>query len=240
MRKFKVTVAVLLTLALLIGGAYIPKLVALLGDWHNTGSASLNPMASVELNIYQDISSIGKLAMMGRIDRVIPISESMSKMTREEVMDAVYNGLTPYMDAQLVIYNENYVEMRPYLTQVPDMPELHRVVWIITVSGDDSDFTFFDLVIDDETGNILRISYTVEKPRDTIIGAAALNIFADIFFSGLGIEDYREFAADDLEYAYVGDHADAIRYSFRDVLYGEVNVDLYVHENGFYIEFPSV
>lgn len=239
MRKFKAAVTVLLTLALLIAGAYIPKLVARFLDWQATGKGSLDPIASVELNIHQELSSIGKLAMMNRIDSLLPIRESKARMTTEEVMDAVYEGLTPYMDAQLATYYENRVEMRPYLVQVPDTPELQRVIWQVTVSGDDSDFTFFDLIIDDETGNILRINYTAENPQIPYGRDETLNLFMEIFFSSLGIDNFGEYLVEDLEYAYTGDNATAVRFRFEDEQYGGVNVDMFVHENGFYIEFPN-
>ena len=239
MRKFKVAVVVLLTVTVLITGAYIPKLVARFLDWQTTGKESLNPMASVELNIYQELSSTGKLAMMSRIDSLLPISESKARMTSNEVMEAAYEGITPYIDTQLAIFSEKSVQMRPYLVQVLDMPELQRVIWHITISGDEANFTLFDLVIDDETGHFLNISYSSEKPLDTIVGVDALNIFVDIFFSGLGVEDYWKFVVSDFENAYVGDNANEVRFRFVDTQYGEINVALNVYDCGFYVEFPS-
>lgn len=240
MRKFKAVAVILLTLILLIAGAYIPRLVARFRDRQITGKGALHSIASVELHIYRDLSPVGKLAMMNRIDSLLPIRESKASMTGEEVMDAVYEALIPYTDIQLASYHENRVDMRPYLVQIPDMPELQRVIWQVTISGDDADFTFFDLILDDETGHILRISYTSEQPLDTIVGLDALHTFADIFFSGLGVEDHWAFAVSDMETAYVGDNANAVRFRFVDPQYGEIHVDLNVYDCGFYVEFPSV
>lgn len=239
MRKFKVAVAVLITVTILIAGAYIPKLVARFLDWQNTGKSTLNPIASIELNIHKELSPIGKLVMMGSLESLLPIRESKAGMTSEEVMDAVIKGLTPYMDTQLVVFYDERVDMQPYLVQVPGIPELQRVVWQVTVSGNDSDFNFFDLLIDDETGKILRINYTAENPQIPYGRDETLNLFMEIFFSSLGIDNFGEYLVEDLEYAYTGDNAIAVRFRFEDEQYGGVNVDMFVHENGFYIEFPN-
>ena len=83
------------------------------------------------------------------------------------------------------------------------------------------------------------ISFTHENLQGMLGGTEALSAFTDIYFTALGFDDYAQFLVRDLEYAYVGDNANAARYRFGDAVYGEVNVDLYVHEHGFYIEFPS-
>lgn len=241
MSKLKGFVAIVFALAVISAGAYFPKIVSLCLDWSNTGNVSYDPITSIRLEIKKDIPALGKLAMLSRMDGNIELSESKAKMTKEEVMDAVYNGLQPYIDAQLAVYSEQEVQMHPSLFWVQNDPDLQGIVWLVTVYGDPDpvDFTFFDMVIDDETGQILRIFYTSEAPSDVLTGTDALSAFADIFFTGLNIDDYRQGAASDLEYAYVGDNATAIRYRFGDALYGEINIDLYVYEHGFYIEFPS-
>ena len=116
---------------------------------------------------------------------------------------------------------------------------MQSIVWFVDITGDPINYTFLQLVVDDETGNILRISFTHENLQGLLFGIEALTVFADVFFNGLGINDYASFLAPDLEYAYVGENANAIRYQLGDSVYGEVIVDLFVHEHGFYIEFPS-
>ena len=239
-RKFKTGMIVLLTVLVLAAGAFFPKLVAGFMDGRTIGKSSIDPMVSVELNIYKEIPSVGKLVMMGRYDSLLPILERKAKKTNEEVMDAVYEGLTPYMDTGLVAYQEKQVEMKPYLIQVTDMPELQKVVWQVTIAGTDTDYTYLDLIVDDDTGQILRISYTKESVMESYLEAESFAIFADIYFSGFGIADYVEFEVPDLNGAYVGEKANAIRYRFGDEVYGEVNVDLYIHAHGFYVEFPRV
>lgn len=240
MHKIQTALAVLLTVVVLFSGAYIPTLTACFIDGKTTGKGTLSPMTSVELRILQEISIAGKLAMMNRIDSLLPIRESKAGMTGEEVMNSVVENIKPYVDAQLSDFYVDDVEMKPYLVQVLDKPELQRVIWKITVSGDAADYSVYDLVIDDETGKILSINYTSENPQNPYGIDETLSLFADIFFSNLGIENHWDFIVEDLEYAYTGDHTIAVQFQLKDQRFGDIYIDMYVHDNGFYIEFPTI
>lgn len=239
MAKLKGFVAVVLALALIVAGAHFPKAISTILDWQNRGNVSTNPISSIRIEIAKNIPSIGKLALLSRLGSTIELTESKAKMSKEEVMEAVYTGIQPYVDSQLMVYNEQSVQMYPCLMQEKGDQGLQSIVWFVDITGDPINYTFLQLVVDDETGNILRISFTHENLQGLLFGIEALTVFADVFFNGLGINDYASFLAPDLEYAYVGDNANAIRYQLGDSVYGEVIVDLYVHEHGFYIEFPS-
>lgn len=240
MAKLKGFIAVVLALALIVAGAYFPKAISLFLDWRNNGNASSNPIALIRFELDNNIPSLGKLAILSKLGSSIELTESKAKMNKEEVMEAVYNGIQPYIDAQLIAYSEFEVDMYPSLIQSKTDQALQSVVWFVEITGDPANYTFLQLIVDDETGSILMISFTYETLDATLVGTEALTVFADIFFTGLEIDDYAQFVVQDLEYAYVGDNANAIRYRFGDAVYGEVNIDLYVHEHGFYIEFPSI
>ena len=239
MAKLKGFVAVVLSLALIVAGAYFPKAISTILDWQNSGNVSTNPISSIQIEISKDIPSLGKLALLSRLGSSIELTESKAKMNKEEVMEAVYTGIQPYVDSQLMAYSEQSVQMYPSLIQAKDNQDLQSIVWFVEITGDPANYAFLQLIVDDETGNILMISFTHENLQGLLFGSEALTVFADIFFTNLRIDDYAQFVVPDLEYAYVGDNANAIRYRFGDAVYGEVNVDLYVHEHGFYIEFPS-
>ena len=240
MAKLKGLIAVVLALALIVAGAYFPKAISTILDWQNGGNVSTNPISSIRIEISKDIPSLGKLALLSRLGSSIELTESKAKMNKEEVMEAVYTGIQPYVDSQLIAYSEQSVQMYPSLIQAKDDQDLQSIVWFVEITGDPANYTFLQLILDDETGDIIMISFTHENLEGLLFGMEALSAFADIFFTMLGIDDYAQFVVRDLEYAYVGDNANAIRYRFGDAVYGEVNVDLYVHEHGFYIEFPSI
>lgn len=239
MGKCKLVIILLLTIAVLICGAFVPALIARLLDGQTVGKSTSVTIASVELNIRRELSPTEKLAMVSKIDNLLPVKESKARMTGEEVLDAVTRELTPYMDAQLLYFRNEHVQMQPYLVQIPACPELQRVIWQVTVSGEDADFTFTDLLLDDETGKILRLSFTAEDPPQNYVTDVVLNAFAEIFFSGMGIEDPWRFLVKDLETAYTGDHTIAVRFLPEDPQYGQIPVDLYIYDHGFYVEFPS-
>lgn len=240
MGKLKGFFAVVLALALIIAGAYFPKAVSLFLDWTNTGNVSSNPIESIRFELDKDIPSIGKLAILSRLGSSIELSESKASMTKEEVMAVVYEGIQPYIDSNMMSYSEQEVHLYPSLIQAQDDQDLQSIVWFVDITGGPVNYTFLQLIVDDETGKILMLSYTHEDFEGNIVGAEAIAVFADIYFTGLGLNDYAQAAVSDLEYAYVGENANAIRYRFGDAIYGEVNVDLYVHEHGFYVEFPSM
>ncbi|MBQ9843709.1 MAG: hypothetical protein IJO31_06095 [Oscillospiraceae bacterium] len=239
MAKLKGFIAVVLALALIVAGAYFPKAISTILDWQNRGNVSTNPISSIRIEMAKDIPSLGKLALLSRLESTIEIPESKAKMNKEEVMEAVYTGIHPYVDSQLMAYCEQSVQMHPCLIQAKDDQDMQSIVWFVEIIGDPVNYTFLQLIIDDETGNILMISFTHENLQGLLFGIEALTVFADIFFNGLGIDDYASYLTPDLKYAYVGDNANAIRYQLGNSVYGEVIVDLYVHEHGFYIEFPS-
>lgn len=240
MAKLKGLITVVLALALIVAGAYFPKAISTILDWQNGGNVSTNPISSIRIEISKDIPSLGKLALLSRLGSSIELTESKAKMNKEEVMEAVYTGIQPFVDSQLLAYSEQSVQMYPSLIQAKDDQDLQSIVWFVEITGDPANYTFLQLILDDETGDIIMISFTHENLEGLLFGMEALSAFADIFFTSLGIDDYAQFVVPDLEYAYVGDNANAIRYRFGDAVYGEVNVDLYVHEHGFYIEFPSI
>ena len=242
MNKLKEFTALMLTLALIAAGAYLPKAVSLFLDRSDTGNASFAPISSLRFEISKNIPSIGKLAILSRLDSSFELRESKAQMTQQEVLDAIHTGVQPYIDAQLMVYSEADVEMRPTLVQAQDDQALQSVVWLVAISGDPADSSLLQMVIDDETGNILMISSACENVNieASLAGPEALAVLADIYFTGLGIDDYARSEVRDLEYAYTQDNTSAVRYCFYDSTYGEVNVDLYVHEYGFDIEFPGV
>lgn len=239
MRIVRIVVAILFTSSVLITGAFLPKLISHYADWKTVDKDAQYPMPSIELNMYQELSVIGKLAMMNKIDSLLPISESKARMLKQDVMDAVLEGLEPYISAQLATFSEDQVEMQPFLVHVQDNPEFQRVIWRVTVSGGNTDYSVFDLLMDDETGKILQIDYTADSFQSPYSMDETLPLFADIYFSSLGIENYWDFIMEDREYAYNDFSGYAVQFRLQDQQYGEIFIDMFVYDYGFYIEFPG-
>lgn len=238
MRKWKTFLAIAVMLAFLLAGAFFPKTISGIYDWKNTGVPASQPLGTIQLELRTNISAMGKLSMMSRMTGSIELAERKAEMTKAEVLDTVHKALQPYIDAKLIADAPGEVQLYPCLVQVEDALELQSILWVVTISGYSPGFSYIDLAVDDETGRILSISYTYEM-GDPLSGKEALSAFADIYFTGLGIADYAQFASSDLDYAFEDETSHAMRYRFGDIQYGEINVDLHVHSNGFYVEFPG-
>ena len=243
MRKLRSVFLVLLSTALIAAFAYFPKILSRFLDWEHFSGPEYTPMNPVQLEIRQELSPIEKLAVITQADLVLDIPETKAFMNRQQVLDAACNALAPYTDTTLISsFSENF-EMRLALFQMQSNPELQTVVWLLSAVHDPPNapeqFTSLGLAIDDDTGKILAIDYTREAYRTELLGQEALDVFAEIYFSGLGVPDYSRFLVADMESAYWGDNGDAVRYRFAEGLHEEIYVDLNVHDFGFYVELSD-
>lgn len=237
---------VLLTaLALIFAAcAMLPGIVSAYRDRQTAGEIRYEEAPAVALQIQDPVipSPLAGLAMMGQLNGSITISDSMAAMTCEAAEQAAMDVMQQYIDAGLAKVFEIYsVEVRCMLGQVILNSDLNGIYWSVTILSDpDSAFCMFHIAIDDATGRPILVNCNLGNPFTYYQRETLLPVFASIFFGGLGIEDYASFAVDDLESQYIGDNSRAVRYRFGDLTYGEVNVDLHVHEHGFYTEFPNL
>lgn len=229
--------------AIIAACAWLPEIISVWQDGKTLGQNQYEPISNIALDIREEeeVSPVAGIAMMCRMDGGLEISESMAKMTRQEAENRALAVLQEYVDAGLVeTFDPVMLESPCMLATVTIDPSLNGVYWRVTlVSADDHDYAHFDLAIDDKTGCVLAVSYTREKnrydqPYETLIAS-----FAQIYFHSFGIENYMDFATDDLRNQYIGEKTYAVRYGFGDLVYGELNVDLFAHKYGFYTEFPG-
>lgn len=244
MRKLKTMLVLLIAGCIIAACAALPLIVSAFHDSGTMGQAHYEQVPAVQLQIRdeQNTPAMAGLAMMYRMDGAIEISDNMTSMTHEEVEARSLSILQEYIDAGIVdAFEPCFYEVRCVMGQVMEDPSLNRIFWIVTiVSPDDESFAEVGLAIDDENGYLLGINYAREQPISETQRQKLLPVFADFYFGSLGIPEYGDFATTDLEDQYIGDNACGVRYRFGDVVYGEVNVDLYVYEYGFYTEFPDL
>lgn len=241
MGKLKLVLSLLLTIALLAAGACLPRIVAALQDGGSIGQASFADVPSVELQIRQDIPAIGKLAMIDRLSGTIDISPDMANLTDAQALDAVRQALDPYISAGLIPELSPWnLEPRVLLAQVSDMPQISGIFWSVIITGNEKEFYSVDLTVDDETGRLLRINFAAENwdtglPQEDILG-----LFAEIYFTGLDIPDYQDFATNEMDQYDIGENTTGTLYRFVNPDYGEVEVELYVYQHGFYTAFHEL
>ena len=241
MSKVRSVFIILLALALIALCGFFPKLVSYFLDQSRFWQSERIPIQPVQLEIRQELSALGKLAVMARWDLNFEIPDSKTAMSRQQVSETAEKLLSPYLETLLIPSFGEIFEMRANLFQIQDDPEMQVTVWLVSAVCDPPDapqqYTSLDLAIDDSTGKLLAIHYTTEEAYDLCQDRDSLRVFADIFFSGLGIPDYGQYLALDLEYA--GETGSAVRYCIPDPDCGEIAVELYVHAHGFYIGFPE-
>lgn len=244
MRKGKNAVLVLLAAAVIAACAALPGLVSAFQDGAAIGQTRYETIPNIQLQIRSEEADapLKMLAMMGRMDGGLEISENMASRSREEAEARALEILREYVDAGLVeAFDPVVLDSRCMLATVTMDPALNGVYWMVTlVSADEYDYAQFDLAIDDKSGCALAVSYAVEENQSDQSQETLLNSFADFYFNSLGIPDYGYFITDDMESQYTGEKGRAVRYRFGDTVYGEINVDFYVHQYGFYTEFPDL
>lgn len=242
MRKLKRILVLLLAAGIIAVCALLPGMIAAYQDGTSLGQTHYETVPNIQLQIRgeEETPAMAKLAMMARLEGGIEISESLAAMSRVEAEERALAILEEYVAAGLAEDFEPVVlNSRCMLASTAVDPVLNGVFWMVTlVSGDDRQYAQFDLALDDESGLLLAVSYANENPIPQQQREVKLAAFADFYFGSLGIGDYAAFATDDMETQYTGENGCVVRYRFGDTVYGEVNVDLYVHEYGFYTEFP--
>ena len=237
MRKSLILALTLLCIGLM---AFLPRLTGWLQDRRTVNKVLYEESAQVRLEIQQDMPLLGKLSLLCRMEGVLEVPEAMARMTVEEAEKAAVDALKPYMEAGLIPeFTVWHVEARPLLILTPEEADLAGLVWATTILADEEGVLNVSVDVDDASGTLLRLNFNYEYWEKTDL-SGSFSRFAEIYFAGLGMADYEQYATDDLEALYIGENTVGRRYRIGDAVYGEVNLDLYVHRYGFYVATPTV
>lgn len=239
MNKLRILLILLVALAVLAAFAALPQTIAAVQDNRSIGKTQTGAVNPVQLEIREDTSAMAGLALMSKQSGSIEVPDQVASMTREEVMEAAFAQLQPYVDAGLIApYEVFYAEAHCLLGQAADNTELNAIYWTVTIVSDEEGLLVIETAMDDQTGRLLHILVTDNFAPYTNAPEEILPTFAELYFSALGIHDYGDFAVGELVENYYGDKARGIRYRFVDALYGEILVDLCASEYGFYTVYP--
>lgn len=243
MHRWKNIVLLFLSVLMIAICAALPQLVSYFQDSAAIGQVRYDAVPNIQLQIRSDGADdpFKKLAMMGRMDGGLEISEQMASMSREEAEAQALEILHSFIDAGLIQEFEPVIhDSYSMLATVTLDPSLNGIYWMVTVvSADDYNYAQLDLAIDDESGAALAVSFASERSLSAVERREKLDTFTEIYFTSLGIPDYAHFVSEDMNGAYIGQKACAVRYHYVDDGYGEITADFYAYEYGFYTEFPS-
>lgn len=242
MGKWKNIVLLLLTAVTIAACAALPQLISYFQDDAAIGQIHYEPLPNIMLTIQGEEAAppLKKLAMMARMDGGLELSESMASMNAADAEARFYEIMQLYIDAGLInAFDPVVYESRCMLASVTSDPSLNGIIWMATfISGDDQNFAQFDAAIDDDTGKLLAVSYTGDKVLSEGERDLYLSVLPNLYFTSLDMDDYVYYVTTDMSDAYIGENNLAVRYRFEDAIYGEVSVDFYIDEYGFYNQFP--
>lgn len=240
MGKIRNSVILALTIGAICFLAFLPNITGWARDRADLEQVDYRDSAQVQLEIREDMPLLGKLSLLCRMEGVLEVPEAMAKMTVEEAEQAAVDALKPYMEAGLIPeFTVWQVVARPLLILTPEEVDLAGLVWATTILADEEGVLNVSVDIDDATGTLLRLNFNYEYWGKTDL-SGSLSRFGEVYFAGLGVADYEQYATDDLEKRYIGDDTVAQRYRLEDPVYGHANLDLYVHRYGFYVTTPIV
>ena len=245
MRKVKLALLLVLTAAVLVGGAALPHLMAAVTDSRASGKVSYAPVQTVELELdangaEEAADMMAKLALYDAM-YTIPLDLAAAQMTQEQVIAAAQNELQPYVDAGLMEWCDfDYVMTEFYAAIDPFDPDQTNTFWGVTLSLQEKPYTSVFLHLDDETGKILYLTYTTQgRDFSAEEQAVVLELFPSIYFDALGLGESAEYLrVNGLLSSYnLGGAGISCAYTFGTVEYGEVMMEFCAREYGFDMTF---
>lgn len=182
----------LLTAALLVAGAYLPKLTGSLTDAAAL-QAGYSDIQSVELELRErtELTMLEKV-YLARNSESINVTENDTVMTMEEAIAAAENALVPYFSAGLLPQwgGEYSSEARPILSM--DLASgLYSYFWVVYLFIEEMPYSHsqLNLVIDDQTGKILDIyCWSSDQVFPEEECCANLSVFMEIYLNELALE----------------------------------------------------
>lgn len=246
MKKLKIPVLILVALGLLLLFALLPKLISFALDIRLSQTPNFSDMLSIQLNIGtqpQALSAMEKLAFLSVAETTNTTQDQMT-MNEDEVNGAVSAFLYQCEAAGIFQpFEPSTVAMQPKLLYDLADPSKHMFVWTVTMLYKKEPNQRLLMDVDDETGQILCITYAnyqeysmdgVWERNKTVVDA-----ITDIYFTQMGLLDTAEEvvnAATDAGSIYDYNEVDGgvteVIYAFEDSAYGKFIVQFTVDGAG--------
>lgn len=247
MTKLKNFAVLLMAFLLVVAGGVLPLAVAFAQDHIAAGQVEYADVESLQLTLEEEKVALGMLQKMDLICNGIgvEVTSEVTNMNGKDILEIMYDQLLPYSQFGLFAELDNdFLEFYPVMVYDEADPDIYNFYWYVHMSFDVSENDYLTVVLDDETGKILALecinpeSYTSPKVLwefQEAIGA--------IYFSNLELDpvnvmpvDSEGILSETMETVDgEGDSHAVMRYQFADVAYGAVNVEIWVHTNGFAI-----
>lgn len=246
MKKLKIPILIFMTLSLILFFALLPNLISFALDMRLSQTPNFSEILSIQLNTGTQppaFSAIDKLAFLSVAEATDTTQDQMT-MNEDEVTDAVSAFMYQCEAAGIFQpFEPSTVAMQPKLIYDLSDPSKHMFVWFVTMLYKKEPNQVLRMDVDDETGQILCITYGnyqeysmdgVWERNKTVVDA-----FTDIYFTQLGLldtaEDVENTAADAgaiYEYREVDGGVTEVIYTFEGSAYGKFIVQFTVDGAG--------
>ena len=240
MVKVKSVLAVLLTVLLLAGGGLLPTAASHFQDKTTTNTVQYENIEALQLRLEEKVLSMTYQEKLFLVMNGVgmEITDENTKIKEEQIMEATYTALLPYMDLFLGgSFDNDYMECYPVMVYDESDPSRYAYYWHVTMSLDMSMNDSVSVILDDETGKILAVELI--DPEMYIEEAYLQKLqytLASVYFADLGIEPVAEWPVETAPYEETGSSLAAVNYIFIDDVHGaEINVQIGVRSDGFYI-----
>ena len=240
MGKMKRILAVLLTVALIIGGSLLPAVATRVQDKTTTNVVQYENIEALQLKLEEEALSMTYqkklfLLMNGVVQKV---TDENTKLKEEQIMEATYTALMPYMDLFLGgSFDNDYIEYYPVMLYDERDPSRYTYYWHVTMSLDISGNDTVSVILDDETGKVLAIEMIDPEMylESKYLQKLQYNLAA-VYFADLGIEPVAEWPVETAAYDETESLLAAVNYILIEDVYGaEINLQIGVRTDGFYI-----
>lgn len=266
MNKIRYFSSLILIVLLIVGGAMIPYAAAVFGDREILNKTGTSEISSMDLTIVEvgTVGKMTLLSEPGPGDAVT-ITEASTIMTEATATETLMKSLTPYIKSGLIRSFDladcdiKAVPKIFYAKSDYNDNEYSNIFWYFTIlskkydendereaerAGDNinqqaTDIVYYwhlDVMLDDSTGDILRISY--DRVYSYLYPTSALlNTFVSVYAEAAGVDMSLAYQAEDE--ALDEGTSDFVSYVWYDVLYGEVYGYFSISNYGFSAAFTN-
>lgn len=243
MRKLKIPVLILITIALLAVGASLPAIAAAVQDQTIVNHSSFGDMESLKLDFSDPEVTplLQKLALI-RDGSFYTVSPSKTKIRQSGIEQLVKDDLALYYQDELIPYNWDNYEFSsvPHLVYNDADKDTYAIFWVVSIHWPDSG-DVLSLYVDDETGLILYLHYSTASAMDVYTAQGYLDVLSNAYFASTGISDIlakpEAFGAEWIEFDDAGVYAKNDKYYVHSIYhpdYGVLEIQFWVYQNGFY------
>lgn len=244
MKKWKIPLLILITVVLLVVGAFLPDIASAGQDHVHVAQVGFSEIESLKLDFSnsQSMGALLKKLTLVRDGSFYSVSSSKTKLPREKMEQTVKEALALYYQEELIPYNWTGYSFSavPHLVYNGNDSGIYGIFWVITIhwTDIDDDLTLF---LDDETGLILYIHYGSAIPLENYTPQDYLDTLSNTYFTSTGISeivaDPSAYGVESIFFDDTGLYTNGDQhysYSFQHPEYGVLEIQFWLYKHGFY------